>query len=187
MNYLVLVLASSLLFSTHINAALPTWKIESSTSALTFTATQNNAPVKGKFTNFSGNIVFDPNNLSQSNVNISIDMDSVSMPFSQIADTLKTTDWFNATLFPHAVFTSDKINKSNDGFQAVGKLTIRDKSQPATINFQLQENSPNKIIAVGNTIFKRTQFGVGQGEWASTDDIKDEVKIDFTLHLNKIN
>jgi len=163
-------------------AAVPAWKIVPNESSLSFTATQNGAPVTGKFTHFTGEINFDPNQLNESNVKIVVDMASISDVYNQLSDTLKTSDWFNTKLFPQAVFQSTGFIKTGDKtYQAKGTLTIRDKTLPVTLTFTQQEYTPTKAIMKGGTTIKRTAFGVGQGEWADTNTVKDDVRIDFTV------
>ena len=163
-------------------AAAPSWEIVPKDSSLSFTATQNGAPVTGKFTDFTGEINFDPNQLSESNVKIIVNVGSISDPYNQLSDTLKTPDWFNVKTFPQAIFQSSNFTKTGDKtFQAKGNLTIRDKTLPVTVTFTQKEYSQTKAVVKGSTIIKRTAFGVGQGEWSDTNAVKDDVQVDFTL------
>jgi len=66
-------------------------------------------------------------------------------------------------------------------YQAKGNLTIRDKTQPVTLNFSEVESPKGTAKAEGDTTVSRLKFGVGQGEWSSTDEVKDNVKVHFTL------
>lgn len=163
-------------------AAVPTWEIVPNQSSITFTATQNGAPVTGQFKKFTGEIHFDVNQLNTSNVKITIDMNSVNVGYGEVASTLKTPDWFNVKAFPQAVFQADKFIKTGeDTYQAMGTLTIRDKTIPVTLNFSGKEDDQHIAHLKGSTMLKRTAFGVGQGDWAKTDNIKDDVKVEFIL------
>jgi polyisoprenoid-binding protein YceI len=163
-------------------AAVPTWKIDPNHSSLTFTATQNNAPVTGSFKTFSGDIHFDPAQLAASNVMIKINTGSVSSSYDQVASALVTTDWFNPALFPQAIFKANHFIKNSDNhYTAKGSLTLRGKTVPVTVFFTLPEYTDKKAIAKGSATLERTQFGVGQGDWAATDTIKDTVNIEFTI------
>lgn len=163
-------------------ADVPSWKIIPNESTLTFTATQNGAPVTGKFTHFSGDINFDPAQLDKSNVKIIVDVGSISDAYNQLSDTLKSAEWFNTKLFPQAVFQTTGFTKTGDKtYQAKGTLTIRDKTQPIVLNFSQQEYSQTKAKMTGNTTIKRTAFGVGQGEWSDTKAVKDDVQVNFTV------
>lgn len=170
------------LLSTTSMAAVPSWQIEPNESNLTFTATQNDAPVTGSFKAFTGEINFDPNALNASNIKIIIDMNSITDPYNELSDTLKTSDWFNAKLFPQAVFQSNQITKTgNNTYQAVGTLTIRDKTLPVTLTFTQETYTQTTARMQGTAMIKRTAFGVGQGSWADTKAVKDDVQITFTV------
>lgn len=165
-------------------AAVSEWKIDTKESKVTFTATQNNAPVKGDFKGLSGKIQFDPEQLNASSVQIVVDMNSVATSYAPIADTLKTGDWFNVKLFPSADFKSKKITKTAEkNYMVEGDLTVHGKVVPATIQFTLEDYSKEKAKVKGDFSVKRTQFGVGQGEWASTKEIQDDVKVSFNINL----
>lgn len=163
-------------------ANVPSWKIMPNESSLTFTAIQNGAPVTGVFTNFSGDINFDPTQLDKSNVKIVINLSGISDPYNELSDTLKSADWFNIKIFPQAIFQSTGFTKTGDKtYQAKGTLTIRDKTLPIVLDFSQQEYSQTKAKMMGSTTIKRTAFGVGQGEWSDTKTVKDDVQINFIV------
>jgi len=167
-------------------AAVPAWKIVPAESTLTFTAIQNGAPVTGQFKTFSGDINFDPNQLNASNVTIIVDVGSVSDAYSKLAETLKSSDWFNVALFPKAIFKSSQFIKTGDkNYESKGTLTLRDKTVPVTLTMTLDEYSATQARMKGSAIIKRTAFGVGQGEWADTSSIKDDVEIHFVVNAVK--
>lgn len=175
-----------LLFPLVAFAEVPAWEIIPNESSLTFTATQNGAPVTGKFKDFSGDINFDPAQLDKSNIKIIINIGSIWDPYNQLSDTLKSADWFNAKTFPQAIFQSTRFVKAGDKtYQVNGTLTIRDKTKPITFNFTQQEYSQTKAKMMGGTTIKRTDFGIGQGEWSDTKVVKDDVQINFIVSATR--
>ncbi len=175
-----------LFFSTMIHAAAPQWKMIPAKSSITFTATQNGAPAEGKFSVFTSDVAFDPQRLTESHVQIAVDMGSVTTSYAEIGDTLKAAEWFNVAVFPKAIFKANQFKKTGDKtYEAQGSLTIRDKTIPVTLQFTLEDYSATTALAKGHTQLKRTAFGVGQGEYAKTDDIKDDVSVDFVLAAQK--
>lgn len=171
-----------LFFTTTVLADAQAWNIVPTGSSIKFSATQNGSPVTGQFKKFTGDINFDPAALASSNVNIVVDLNSVMTSYAEVADTLKTPDWFNVKVFPNAVFKADHFEKTGDKtYKANGTLTIRDKSLPVTLTFTLKDYSKTNAMALGSTTIQRTAFGVGQGDWAKTDSVKDDVKIDFIV------
>lgn len=162
------------------------WNIVPDKSQITFTATQNNAPVTGEFKSFTGDIHFDAEQLSISHITITVDINSISTSYAEIAKTLLTADWFNAKMFPTATFKAQSFSKMGENtYQANGTLTLRDKSSPIILLFILQPLSKTTVIAKGEATLQRINFSIGKGEWASTDDVKDEVKVAFVLTATK--
>jgi polyisoprenoid-binding protein YceI len=181
-----LLLSIICLVSGWAQAAAPVWQVEPKDSSLTFTATQNDAPVKGEFKIFTSEINFDPAELSTSKVHIVVAVDSVTTSYGDVATTLKTGDWLAAKLFPKATFEATKFTKIGDKtYQAEGMLTLRDKTVPTSISFELEEYTKTLARVKGSTMLKRTAFGVGQGDWAKTDEIKDNVLVNFVLVAKK--
>ena len=177
-----LCLMTLMLCSTAQAAALSQWIIDPKQSSISFTGTQNNAPVTGVFKSFSGTIYADLAQYQESNINIVINMDSVSVTYAELATILITPEWFNVKAFPKAEFKSSKFNKINDKtYEAIGVLTIKDKSVPTTLTFTATEPSKDHLAVEGRTILKRSAFNVGIGEWASTDVVKDEVTVNFKI------
>jgi polyisoprenoid-binding protein YceI len=172
----------SMLIPLIAHTAPPKWDIVAKESQLTFTATQNGAPISGQFKTFNGTILVDPNDLKNSSITILVDINSLYASYPELKDTLFTPDWFSTKLFPEAVFKSTQIEKKAEKtYQAQGTLKIRDKLVPITLNFTGEQLSATKGTVSGSAILKRTQFGVGQGDWSSTNEIKDEVTVNFKV------
>lgn len=167
-------------------AGVPAWNIVPNESSINFTATQNNSPVSGTFKAFTGDIHFDPAQLNASNVTITVDLASVTTSYAEVADTLKMADWFDVKNHPQAVFKASKFSKvSDNNYKADGTLTIRDKTLPITLTFIVDQFTPSNLHLKGSAVLKRTDFGVGQGDWAKTDAVKDEVQVNFILSAMK--
>ena len=121
-----------------VRAAAPMWQMIPEKSSITFTATQNNSPVSGQFKSFTSEINVDPEQLDTSHIKIMVDLGSVTTSYGQVADTLKTPDWFDVKLFPHAIFSANALTKNGEKtYQAPGTLTIRDKTMPCVLTFAL--------------------------------------------------
>jgi len=54
-----------------------------------------------------------------------------------------------------------------------------------TVKFTVENSQSNEMTVKGTTTIKRTVFGVGQGDWADTKEVKDDVKVDFILNLKR--
>lgn len=164
------------------SALAPQWQMVPTASQLTFTATQNGAPITGQFKTFTASIFFDLKTLKNSSIDIVVDINSLTVSYAELKATLLAPEWFNPKLFPKAAFKATQFKKTkNNTYQAIGTLTIRDKSAPTTLTFTVKELTPNKVSVDGIAMIKRSIFGVGQGEWASTEEVKDDVAIHFNI------
>lgn len=169
-----------------IQASAFVWHIVPDKSSLHFKATQNNAPVTGEFKTFTGNIDFDQQTLHKSHVEITVDTASVITSFKDVADALKTAEWFDVKAFPKATFSAADFKKINDkDYEANGTLTLRDKKLPLKLHFTFEKYTDKEAIVTGRATLKRTDFGVGQGEWKKTDGVKDVVEINFKIEATK--
>ena len=94
---------------------------------------------------------------------------------------LPSDDFFAAAAHPKAIFTATKFRKTGEGrFVADGTLDLRGVKKPLSLPFSLKIDG-DMATARGVTTLDRTAFGVGQGEWASTDQIGGKVKVSFAL------
>lgn len=178
----LMVMTMMLLLPAIAKATPPAWQIVSKNSALTFTAIQNNAPVAGQFKTFGGDIFFDPTQLETSRFHIIVDLGSVTTSYNDISDTLKTSDWLDVKQFPQAVYKTNSFTKAgNNIYHANGILTIRDKTLPVALAFVVENYTPTHFRMKGTAKLKRTAFGIGQGDFSKTDDVKDDVQVNFTV------
>lgn len=169
--------------------AAPEWTIDPAGSALSFTATQNGAPTEGGFGAFSGTIAFDPDDLAGTRIEIDVDMGSVTGPYDAFSDTLKQDVWFASAAFPKAHYSSSSVTRAPEGgYRAEGTLTLRGIGAPVALTFDFKQFGPRdgtpgtlRAVAVGDATVMRTVFGVGQGAWAKTDEVKDAVGVHFTI------
>lgn len=146
---------------------------------LGFTAQWNGEPVTGSFGKWSSTILFAPDALEASKVDVSIDLASVDTGDSQRDGTLSDTDFFDTSRFAKASYRATSFQAlGGDRYRADGTLTLRGVSKPVPLAFTLSITG-DKARARGTARIDRTSFGVGQGEYASTTEIAGPVAISF--------
>lgn len=156
------------------------WTVSPS-SQLTFATQWSGAPIQGRFSRWSADVRFSPDALDQSKLRVTVDLGSVSTGDAQRDETLPTSDWFDTARQPKAVFTSSSIRKTGpDRYEAKGTLALRGVTRPAVVAFWLTIKG-DQATSQGTASINRSAYGVGQGEWASTDQIPAEVKVAFSL------
>lgn len=171
------------------------WAIDKAHSSINFTISHFFTPVDGTFDEYEAEILFDPEDLDNSSLNVKIAVDGINTKNERRNGHLKSEDFFNAEQWPEIRFASNSIEQTGENqFVARGELTIRDVTREFDLPFELlgvmdhpmQENSKVAgIVAV--TELNRTDFGVGVGDWAATAVVGNKVDIQINLELNSSN
>lgn len=163
------------------------WRIDRTQSTLGFEGMQEGGVFKGEFTAFDGTIRFDPKYPEKGTAHILIDLGSVSSGNAERDTTAKEKDWFDTATNPTSTYSVDYFEKgeTDTDFIARGRLILRGVELALDLPFKLYVTESNGILtahATGQTTLKRLDFGVGDGEWKSTDMVGNEftVKIDIT-------
>ncbi len=154
-------------------------------SNLSFTFTQLDAASTGRFKTFATELRYDEANLAQSSLVVRVMIDSLDTQDGERDGTLKSADLFDAQKYPAATFAANTLARNAaGGLEAVGKLTIRGVSKDLRLPITLKPTA-NGLELSGEITIKRLDFGVGQGEWKSTESVGDEVKIQYKVALVK--
>jgi polyisoprenoid-binding protein YceI len=182
MNKLLSAAIVTSLCSTALAAGTPGYSADPAASRLEFTGVQAGADFKGVFHKFSAAVDFAPDALAASRIDVQIDMSSEDSKDKSRDDTIRGSDIFDAAHFPTAHYVTKSISKTAAGYTATGSLTLRGVTKDVPIDFQFA-TSGNLAKLEGTAKLKRLDFGVGQGDWKSTDQIADAVKVGFSLVL----
>jgi polyisoprenoid-binding protein YceI len=168
------------------------WEIDPAHSAINFTIKHFFTPVDGTFEEYDATVMFNPEDLENSSIDVTIPVTSVDTRNDRRDGHLQSEDFFNVEKWPNISFVSNSIESRGDNeFVAIGELTIRDVTREFELPFTLlgmmdnpmQENTTVAGI-VANAQLMRTDFGVGVGDWAATAVVGDEVNIQLNLELN---
>jgi len=151
-------------------------------SRLEFVGVQAGAEFKGVFHKFTANVDFAPEALASSRIYVQIDMNSVDSLDKDRDTTIRGKDVFDVAHYPTAHYVTKSITKTAAGFSAVGALTLRSVTKDVAIEFQFAPGAADAKLS-GSAKLNRLDFGVGQGDWQSTQTIGDAVKINFSLVL----
>jgi polyisoprenoid-binding protein YceI len=158
------------------------WTLQPKESKLTFVGNQAGAEFQGAFDRFTADIKFDPQDLAGSRFDVKIDMTSVNSRDSERDETIKSDDLFAVKQYPSAHYVADHFAAKGTTYTATGKLTIRNVTRDVPIAFTFEKKDGNAWLK-GSAQLKRLDFGVGQGDWKDTEQVGNDVKVNFTLLL----
>ena len=160
------------------------WVVDAAASRLEFRFIQAGAATTGSFGRFTADIDFTATRSPGGRFDVRIEMASADTLDKERNDQLRTTDLFNVAQFPQARYMATQFTAKGEGFEAQGQLTLRGVTLNVPLAFTFQPSANGRTAALtGATTIKRLAFGVGQGEWKSTEWISDDVQVSFTLQL----
>jgi polyisoprenoid-binding protein YceI len=151
-------------------------------SRLEFTGVQEGAEFKGTFRKFTAAVDFAPEALASARFDVQIDLNSLDTMDKDRDQTMRGPDLFDIAHYPTAHYVTRSFTKTAAGYSAVGALTLHGVTKDVPIDFQFV-SAAGKSKIEGTAKLKRLEFGVGQGDWKSTAEVKDEVKVAFSLVL----
>lgn len=171
-----------LLAASAYSAEATRFSVDPAPSVLEFSAVQAGAEFKGNFQKFTAAVDFAPDALPSSKIDVQIDLASEDSKDKDRDKTIKGADIFDVAHFPTARYVTKTITKNGDGFIAQGTLTLRGVTKDIPIDFRFSKNSVNSKLD-GTATLNRLDFGVGQGDWKSTEWIGNQVRVRFSLVL----
>lgn len=178
----------ALLFAFGAKMYAPSWTIDKSHSKISFEINHFFTPVSGFFNDYKGELIFDEADLTGSSINFTVQVASIKTANEKRDKHLQSADFFDSEKFPEMNFTSSSITKTDDGFVAKGKLTLRDVTKTVEVPFNVlgKGTHPMKkdiemIAFKGGLTINRNDYGVGTGSWTATAVVGDEVKIEVVI------
>jgi polyisoprenoid-binding protein YceI len=152
-------------------------------SEIRFVTRQMGVPVAGHFTRWQAQISLDPQAPQGGRVVFSIDTASAAFGAPETDAEVPKPAWFDSRRFPQASFTSSGLKPiGSTGYEVTGTLTLKGQARPLRVPVQLQRNGSGGV-ASGSFTLKRLDFGIGDGEWADTALVANEVDVHFKLQL----
>jgi len=156
-------------------------------SEIGFVSKQMGVPVEGKFKQWTAQISFDPKKPEAGSVAFSIQTGSASFGAAETDAEVPKAAWFNVAKFPTASFASSGIKALGGGkFEVRGKLAIKGATQDVVVPVvitQTMTQAGAASTAAGSFTIKRLDFKIGEGEWADTSMVANDVTVKFKLAL----
>lgn len=166
--------------------ALAQQKLDAARSKMLFVSKQMGVPVEGRFRKFDAQIAFDPKKPEAGKVAFTIDMGSATFGSPEVDVELPKATWFNVPKFPQATFQSSAIKAVGAGrFEVAGKLSIKGSSRDVVVPVALTQ-AGGSTTATGAFAIKRLEFKIGEGDWADTSMVANDVQVKFKLNLSGV-
>ena len=155
-------------------------------SEIGFVSRQMGSPVEGRFRSFDAQVSLDPKQLAAAKIVLVVDLASATLASTDTETELRQSDWFDVKKFPQASFTSSAVKSVGPGrIEVVGSFSLKGRSRPLTVPVALTQ-AGGITTATGTFTIRRLDFKVGDGDWADTDLIANDVQVKFKLALSGV-
>ncbi len=176
-------LVLSLLLVSPAIAAASDWTVGEE-SRVGFRTSQAGQAVEGQFKSFEASIRFDPSDLGDARVEVTIEIASVDSGSADRDSAIRSPSLFDAETWPTARFVAEQFEIMDDeAYEASGQLTLRDVTREVTLPFTLAiepdsgDPARKTARATGEIEILRLDYGIGQGLFKDTSMVPDAVTI----------
>lgn len=165
----VIVLGFSILSICSAFTLIKQWKVDKENSTINFELPSLNK--KGTFGNLNAVIDFDEKDLQKSKITASIDAKTINTGSEKHDAHLRSPDYFNVEKYPTVSFASTEIVKRENGYLAMGILTIRDSIKPIELPFTYSENGKNRAVFNGTITINGSDYGILKANSPGADKV----------------
>lgn len=165
------------------------WELDEPHAYVYFTVEHIFSKVRGHFEDFSAEIYFDPDNLTESSFFFEIEVDSINTYWGKRDRHLRSADFFDEDEYPTITFKSNKITAAGEStYNVDGTLTIKGKEYPFTLPLTLAGVGDHpmvegaKVVGFnGQLTLDRLQYGVGNGKYYDMGVVGKDVELLVTF------
>jgi polyisoprenoid-binding protein YceI len=159
--------------------------VDPAKSQIAFGFKQENVPGEGKFRKFTAQVSFDAAKPEATRASIDVDVTSVDLGDAGWNNDIQGASWFNTKQFPKASFTAAGAKAVAGGrFEAPAKFTLKGVTRDVLATFTAKPDAAGTLLE-GSVPLKRTDFKIGDGPWADTSVVANEVAVRFRIYLKK--
>ena len=173
--------------ATAASATIETYEIDPVHSSVGFGIRHIFTRIPGSFTQFSGTITIDRDDLQKSSVQTVIETGSVNTANEKRDAHLKSADFFEVARYPTITFKSKSWKKTGDDSYAItGDLTIKDVTREVVLKSKVLGFGPGMMPGTqvtgweATTQINRRDFGVN-GPAMLGKTVGDEVEISIAV------
>lgn len=148
--------------------------------------------VNGKFTGFSGSILYDENDVTKSSVKVALKSASIDTGNPNRDNDLRGPNYLDAAKFPEITFESTRVEKRGDGFVAHGTLVLHGVSKEIALPFSITGKikdpwGKTRLGVEASLTLNRRDYGITIGQTFGDGSlvVGNDVKIALTVEAVK--
>jgi polyisoprenoid-binding protein YceI len=172
-------------------AAALEWEFDRAHSRFGFNVKHIFSTVHGTFEDYSGTVLFDPDNLERSKILFEIKVKSIQTGIAKRDNHLRSADFFDADKYPLIIFESTGIRHiEGKEYEVSGRLTMKDVSKEIVLPMTLQGMQTHPMEAKKRvagfdikTTLDRLEYRVGDGRFYEMGVVGKDVNVDVSLEM----
>ncbi len=165
------------------------WQIDSDHTEIRFKVNHILTSISGLFTEFKGDVSFDPARPETGKFNFTVKVKSVNTNNGKRDNHLRSKDFFNVDKYPEMKFESTKISYLKDNIYALeGMMTIKDVSKKIQMEFVFLNPQPHPFVKKKNVggfsahfIIPRLDYHVGNGKFLKMGVVGSDVTVEIAM------
>jgi polyisoprenoid-binding protein YceI len=190
----IFLIALTLFFTFPALSQAATWQIDPDHSSFQFKVRHLMVSnVKGDFTKMKGAVTMDDKDISNLNVELTIDAASVNTGHAKRDEHLRAADFFDVAKYPTITFVSKKVMKDGpDRLKVTGDLTMHGVTREVTVNVE----GPTQEVkdpwgnfrrgATGTAKINRKDFGLTWNRALETGGVVVGEDVDISVEIELI-
>jgi polyisoprenoid-binding protein YceI len=153
-------------------------------SRIDFVVKEMGVPVQGTFKRFESTIDINPTNPTLSSAALKIEVGSLDTG-TDAADAIAVgADWLDKGHTPYALFKSSSFRSLGPGrFEARGQLSLHNRARDLVVQFASADQAGGKTLITSEFVIRRSEFGIGAGEWNEGGVVAEEIPVKVRLML----
>lgn len=153
-------------------------------SEIRFVSKQLGGSVEGRFRRWKANMDFRPKELAQSKAELEVELESIDLASEEVESEIRRALWFDTARYPVARFASTGIRElGGDRYEIAGTLTIKGIAKEVVVPVTLGKDALGNSVAESRFTLKRLEFRIGEGVWADTGAVANEVAVQIRMVL----
>ena len=184
---LMIAVLGSAIFTMSVTAQTETWQLDPPHSAAQFSVRHMGiSTIRGTFTKLSGTVQYDPNEVSKTSMDITIDAASLDTRVNMRDNDLRSDHFFDVQKYPTITFKSKRVESAGtDKLRITGDLTIRGVTKQVVLDV----DGPSKPIkdpkgkvhmgASATAKINRMDFGVSADPGMIGDDVTIAIDVEL--------
>lgn len=169
------------------NLAAACWVPREAPSTLGFSVSQpGDSVISGGFQHFDGRVCLDPSDPASGRIRLNVQTGSVDTGLPELDQALRGPVFFDTGQWPRATFASDAIRKldGDNRYRVTGTFTLHGVSRQMDVPFTFSISPAGDAATLrGETVIKRLDYDIGQGQWADAQWADNEVRLKFSVSL----